>query len=67
MINLILTKSKVNENKFMCKIKVNHLGIQKIITLKKYSHVMYEKCFNLTCKKMKNVIYVILNFHKMKL
>ena len=51
----------------MCKIKVNHLGIQKIITLKKYSHVMCGKCFNLTCKKMKNVIYVILNFHQVKL
>ena len=29
----------------------NNLGIQKIITLKKYGHVMCEKCFNLTCKK----------------
>ena len=51
LINLILTKSKGNENKFMCKICENNLGIQKIITLKNCGHVMCEKCFNLTCKK----------------
>ena len=51
LINLILIKSKSDENKFMCKICENNFGIQKIITLKNCGHVMCEKCFNLTCKK----------------
>ena len=57
LINLILIKSKNDENKFMCKICENNFGIQKIIALKNCGHVMCEKCFNLTCKKIEKCYF----------
>ena len=51
LIDIKLTESKNNNNKFVCSICEKELNYQKIICFKKCGHVLCENCLNLICKK----------------
>ena len=51
LIDIKLTESKNNNEKFICPICEKELNYQKIICFKNSSHVICESCLNLICKK----------------
>ena len=51
LIDIKLTESKNNNEKFICPICEKELNYQKIICFKNCGHVICESCLNLICKK----------------